>query len=61
MLGRIHDGKDAGVAFSEDGKGRMEDCQVWGNVKAGVYIQGDGSEAVLVGCKYVAGRGGSMF
>ena len=38
------------------GKGRVEGCQVWGNAQAGVGIRGDGSEAVVVGCKCAGKR-----
>ena len=41
------------MAFTEGGKGRVEDCKILGNEVAGVYIQGDGCEAVVAGCKCV--------
>ena len=48
---RIYDGNGSGVVFAEGGKGRVEGCQICGNDLAGVRVQGDGSEAVVVGCK----------
>ena len=57
---RIHDGKGEGVALVEGGKGRMEDCQIWGNERAGVVVRGNGSEAVVAGCKCAGGRAGSL-
>ena len=53
--GRIHDGIPGGVIFYEGGKGRVEGCKIWGNAVAGVYIQGDGSEAVVAGSECVRG------
>ena len=42
------------MAFIQGGKGRVEDCQIWGNAEAGVGIQGSVSEAVVAGCKCVS-------
>ena len=43
------------MVFSQGGKGRVEDCQIWGNERAGVGIDGRGlkatEEAVVKGCK----------
>ena len=50
-LGRIHDGRGGGVAFFKGSKGRVEQCEIWGNAKAGVDVQGDSSEAMVAGCK----------
>ena len=36
----------------QGGKGRVERCQIRG-MMSGVLVQGDGSEAVVVGCKCV--------
>ena len=48
---RIHDGKEVGTIFARGAKGRVDDCEIWGNADAGVTVQGDGSEAVVAGCK----------
>ena len=37
--------------FIKGGKGRVEECKIWGNAKAGVGIHGSVSEAILAGCK----------
>ena len=60
--GRIYDGNDDGVAFMKGGKGRVQDCQIWGYGLSGVGVQGGGSEAVVAGCKCAGGRdGGGAF
>ena len=58
--GRIHDGKDGGVAFFEGGKGQVEGCQIWGNAEIGVGIRDNGSEAVVARCK-CASEGAPLF
>ena len=50
-LDRIHDGIEVGVAFTQGGKGRVEDCKIFGNAEVGVGIVGSGSEAVVAVCK----------
>ena len=50
-LGRIHDGKDGGVAFIKGGRGRVEDCKMWGNAKASVHVDHSGSQTVVKGCE----------
>ena len=39
------------MAFIVGGKGRVEDCQIWGNNLANVAVQGSGSQAVVKGCE----------
>ena len=58
--GRIYDGKNCGVLFVQGGKGRVEDCQIWGSVCSGVAVQDHGAEAVVVGCKCAGGRAGTF-
>ena len=58
---RIHDGKEVGTIFARGAKGRVDDCEIWGNADAGVTVQGDGSEAVVAGCKCAGGRAGAFF
>ena len=58
--GRIHDGGNVGVDFLRGGMGRGEDCQMRGNERAGVAVRGDGSKAVVVGCKCAGGRVGAF-
>ena len=57
---RIHDGKQCGLAFVEGGRGRVEDCKIWGNERTGIFVQGSGSEAVVAGCKCAGGRVGVL-
>ena len=45
-----------GVIFFQGGKGRLEDCKIWGNILCGVLVRDQSSEAVVVGCK-CAGAG----
>ena len=52
-LGRIHDGKEEGVAFIFGGNGQVIDCKIWGNAKANVHVQDSGSQAVVKGCECV--------
>ena len=59
--GRIYDGKEGGVAFIYGGKGQVEGCQIWGNETVSVFVQGDGSEAVMAGCKCAGGRARVLF
>ena len=37
--------------FAEGGKGRVEDCKIWGNKLANVGIHDSGTQAVVKGCE----------
>ena len=39
------------MVFAYGGKGRMEDCKIWGNKLANVTIQDSGSQAAVKGCE----------
>ena len=50
-LRRIFEGKNAGVMFSNVGtKGRLEECEIWGNESVGVAFQ-DGADPLVSRCK----------
>ena len=51
LRGRIYDGKGNGVIFREGGKGRVLDCQIWGNEDANVGVRDSGSQAVVKACE----------
>ena len=56
---RIHDGNGAGLVISGVGtKGRLEDCEVWGNSICGLYVMEEG-DPTLARCtvRDHAGRG----
>ena len=39
---RIHDGKACGVDVI-NGRGRLQNCELWGNAGGGVYVQSNGN------------------
>ena len=50
------------MTFALGGMGHVEDCQIWGNAEAGVGVGGNGSEAVVAGCKCASeGPGAPVF
>ena len=44
----IHDDKHGGVLVSDPGtKGRLEDCELWGNADCAVWVQQEGDPTLL--------------
>ena len=54
---RFHDGRQAGVYInSTTTKGRLEDCEIWANLAAGVEVQ-KGANVALTRCTIRDHRG----
>ena len=52
---RVHDGQNCGVYIGGAGtRGRLEGCDIVGNLQAGVVIK-EGGDPTLVACKYGKG------
>jgi parallel beta-helix repeat protein len=52
---QIHDGKASGLLFYDSSAGTVEECDIFGNAKAGVEIK-DGSNPVIRRCKIYDGK-----
>ena len=58
LPGRIYEAILGAGVLLDGSRGRVEGCKIWGNADSGVTVKGDGSEAVVVGCKCAGGRAG---
>ena len=52
---KIHDGKSAGVLVYENGRGTLEDCDIFGNAFSGLQIR-EGGDPVIRRCKIHDGK-----
>ena len=56
---RIHDGKESGIYFFDNGRGIVEDCEIFGNLTTEITID-TGSNPLIRRCKIYNGQEGGI-
>ncbi|MEN8220360.1 MAG: right-handed parallel beta-helix repeat-containing protein [Pseudomonadota bacterium] len=57
---QIHDGKRSGVFVNDEGTGRIENCDIFGNALAGIQVR-MGGNSVVKDCQIHDGKGSGVF